>query len=98
MAGKFVVTKGRTGRFGFSLVGRDGRTVATGGTYTTKASCMNGLEAVRTLAADADIEDQTTREWASAQQATETAAETTKKTGLAPRARKATTSRAVTGR
>jgi len=98
MAGTFVVAKGRTGRFRFSLVGRDGRTVATGGTYTIKASCLNGLEAVKTLAVDADIEDQTTKERAGAQQATRTAARTTEKTGLAPRARTATTSRAVTGK
>ncbi len=63
-AGKFVIKKGRTGQFRFSLVGRNGQTVATSETYTTKASCMNGIKAVKTLAAGADIEDQTSKEWA----------------------------------
>jgi uncharacterized protein YegP (UPF0339 family) len=63
MAGKFVIKKGRTGQFRFSLVGRNGQIVATSETYTTKASCLNGIKAVKTLAADAAIEDQT-KEWA----------------------------------
>ncbi len=63
MAGKFVIKKGRSGQFRFSLVGRNGQIVATSETYTTKASCMNGIKAVKTLAAGADIEDQT-KEWA----------------------------------
>jgi uncharacterized protein YegP (UPF0339 family) len=63
VAGKFVITRGRTGEFRFSLVGRKGQIVATSETYTTKASCLNGIKAMKTLAADADIEDQT-KEWA----------------------------------
>ena len=64
MAGKFVIKKGRTGQFRFSLVGRNGQIVATSETYTTKASCMGGIKAVKTLAADAPIEDQASKEWA----------------------------------
>ena len=82
MAGKFVIKKGRTGQFRFSLVGRNGQIVATSETYTTKASCMNGIKAVKTLAAGADIEDQTTRAWADQQTkvkaATKTAARAAK--------------------
>jgi uncharacterized protein len=63
-AGKFVIKKGRTGQFRFSLVGRNGQIVATSETYTTKASCMNGIKAVKSLAGDAEIEDQTSKEWA----------------------------------
>src|SRR4051794_2134989 len=63
MPGKFVIKKGRTGQFRFSLVGRNGQIVATSETYTTKASCLNGVKAVKTLAADAGIEDQTTKTW-----------------------------------
>ena len=63
-AGKFVIKKGRTGQFRFSLVGRNGQIVATSETYTTKASCMNGIKAVKTLAGGAAIEDQTTKAWA----------------------------------
>ena len=64
MAGKFVINKGRSGQFRFSLVGRNGQIVATSVTYTTKASCLNGIKAVKSLAAEADIEDQTSKEWA----------------------------------
>ena len=64
MAGKFVIKKGRSGQFRFSLVGRNGQIVATSETYTTKASCMSGIKAVKTLAPDAPIEDQTSKEWA----------------------------------
>ena len=89
MPGKFVIKKGRTGQFRFSLVGRNGQIVATSETYTTKASCMNGIKAVKALAADAEIEDQTSREWAAqladakakatTRRATKTAAKAAKK-------------------
>lgn len=85
MPGKFVIKKGRTGQFRFSLVGRNGQIVATSETYTTKASCMNGIKAVKTLAAGADIEDQTSKEWTAQQAevklkaATKTAAKAAKK-------------------
>jgi hypothetical protein len=36
--------------------------VATSETYTAKASCVNGIMAVKALAADAVIEDQTRKE------------------------------------
>ena len=64
MVGKFVIKKGRNGQFRFSLVGRNGQIVATSETYTTRASCLNGIKAAKTLAADAAIEDQTSKEWA----------------------------------
>jgi uncharacterized protein YegP (UPF0339 family) len=62
MTGKFVIKEGRNGQL-----------VATSETYTTKASCMNGIKAVKTPAADVDVEDQTTKAW-EAQQATGKAA------------------------
>ena len=89
MPGKFVIKKGRTGQFRFSLVGRNGQVVATSETYTTKASCLGGIKAVKTLAADAPIEDQTAKEWAAqhadvkakaaTRRATKTAAKAAKK-------------------
>lgn len=79
MPGKFVIKKGRTGQFRFSLVGRNGQIVATSEVYTTKASCMNGIKAVKTLAADAAIEDQTTRAWEAEQAKAKTAAKTAAK-------------------
>ena len=64
MPGKFVVKKGSTGKFRFSLLSTNGQIVATSEAYNTKASAMNGIKAVRGLAGDAALEDQTTKEWA----------------------------------
>lgn len=64
MPGKFVVKKGSTGKFRFSLLSTNGQVVATSEAYNSKASAMNGIKAVRSLAADAGLEDQTTKEWA----------------------------------
>ncbi len=64
MPGKFVVKKGTTGKFRFSLLSSNGQVVATSEAYNTKASAMNGVKSVKNLAADAAIEDQITKEWA----------------------------------
>ncbi len=64
MPGKFVVKKGSTGKFRFSLLSTNGQIVATSEAYNTKASAMGGIRSVKNLAADAEIEDQTTKEWA----------------------------------
>ena len=64
MPGKFVVKKGSTGKFRFSLLSTNGQIVATSEAYNSKASAMNGVKSVRSLAADATLEDQTTKEWA----------------------------------
>ena len=74
MPGKFVVKKGSTGKFRFSLVSTNGQIVATSEAYNSKASCMNGIRSVRNLAADADVEDQTTKEWAAGEEARKSAA------------------------
>jgi uncharacterized protein len=78
MPGKFVVKKGSTGKFRFSLVSTNGQIVATSEAYNSKASCMNGIKAVRSLAADAALEDQTTKEWAAGEDARKAAAATKK--------------------
>ena len=67
--GKFVVKKGTTGKFRFNLLSTNGQVVATSEAYNSKASAMGGIRAVRSLAADAAIEDQTTKEWAAAEAA-----------------------------
>ena len=59
MAGKFVVKKGSTGKFRFNLVSTNGQVVATSEAYDTRASAMGGIRSVKSLAADAEIEDQT---------------------------------------
>ncbi len=64
MPGKFVVKKGSTGKFRFSLLSTNGQIVATSEAYNSKASAMGGIRSVKKLAADAEIEDQTTKEWA----------------------------------
>jgi uncharacterized protein YegP (UPF0339 family) len=69
MPGKFVVKKGSTGKFRFSLVSTNGQIVATSEAYNSKASAMNGIKAVRNLAGDAEVEDQTTKEWAAGEEA-----------------------------
>ena len=67
MPGKFVVKKGTTGKFRFNLLSTNGQVVATSEAYNSKASAMGGIRAVKSLAADAGIEDQTTKEWAAAE-------------------------------
>lgn len=69
MAGKFVVKKGSTGKFRFSLCSTNGQIVATSEAYNSKAACMNGIKSVQTLAAGAAVEDTTTKEWAAADSA-----------------------------
>ena len=64
MPGKFVIKKGSTGKFRFSLLSTNGQIVATSEAYNSKASAMNGIKSVQKLAGDATIEDQTTKEWA----------------------------------
>jgi len=74
MPGKFVVKKGSTGKFRFSLLSTNGQIVATSEAYNSKASAMGGIRSVRSLAADAAIEDQTSREWAAGEDARKAAA------------------------
>jgi uncharacterized protein YegP (UPF0339 family) len=74
MPGKFVIKKGSTGKFRFSLLSTNGQVVATSEAYNSKASAKNGIRSVQKLAADAVIEDQTTKEWAAGEEARKTAA------------------------
>jgi uncharacterized protein YegP (UPF0339 family) len=89
---KFVIKKGSTGKFRFSLLSTNGQIVATSESYNSKASAMGGIRSVQKLAADAIVEDQTTAAWAKEQEAAK-AARAAKKSAkkAAPRVRKATT-------
>ena len=87
MPGKFVVKKGTTGKFRFSLLSTNGQVVATSEAYNSKASALNGIKAVRNLAGDAELEDQTTKAWA-AGEADRKAAATAKKAAAKKRAAK----------
>ena len=78
MPGKFVIKKGSTGKFRFSLVSTNGQIVATSEAYNSKASASNGIKSVRKLAGDAVVEDQTTKEWAAGEEARKAVAATKK--------------------
>jgi uncharacterized protein YegP (UPF0339 family) len=56
---KYVVKKGVTGKFRFSLLSTNGQVIASSQTYDSKASCMAGLRAVQKNAAGAAIDDRT---------------------------------------
>lgn len=64
MPGKFIIKKGTTGKFRFNLLSTNGQVVASSEAYNTKAAAMAGVRSVQKLAADAGVEDQTTKEWA----------------------------------
>jgi uncharacterized protein YegP (UPF0339 family) len=87
MPGKFVVKKGSTGKFRFSLLSTNGQIVATSEAYNSKASAMGGIRSVKSLAADAEIEDQTTKEWA--------AGESDRKAAAAKKSKSATKKKAA---
>ena len=82
-AAKFVVKKGATGKFRFSLLSTNGQIVATSESYNSKASAMGGIRSVQKLAATAEIEDQTTAAYAKAQEAAKAAKATKKATKAA---------------
>jgi uncharacterized protein YegP (UPF0339 family) len=58
MPGKFVVRHKQGRQFHFVLVAENGQVVATSETYTTKRRCLEGIESVKRLAADASVEDE----------------------------------------
>ena len=43
LPGKYVIKKGSTGKFRFSLLSTNGQVVATSQAYNSKATCMNGV-------------------------------------------------------
>jgi uncharacterized protein len=90
--GKFVIKKGSTGKFRFTLLSTNGQVVASSEAYNSKASAMGGVRSVQKLAADAVVEDQTTKEWAAgeADRKATAAAKKAKKT-VKKAAQKATT-------
>lgn len=47
MAGKFVLTKGASGQFHFTLKASNGQTILSSEHYTTKAAAMNGIDSVK---------------------------------------------------
>jgi len=59
MAGKFVLKKDAGGQFRFNLLASNGQVIASSEAYTTKAAALNGIDAVKRHATDADTDDQT---------------------------------------
>jgi uncharacterized protein YegP (UPF0339 family) len=59
VAGKFVLKKGRTGKFRFNLHSSNGKVVATSEAYETERAGLQGIECVRKHAAGAKLDDQT---------------------------------------
>lgn len=60
MPAKFVLKKGPTGKFRFSLRAANGEIIATSEAYNTKQAALKGIESVKKNAAGADVDDQTT--------------------------------------
>lgn len=59
MPAKFVLRKGRTGKFSFTLVSPTGQTLATSGDYATKRAALAGVQSVQRNAAAAGVDDAT---------------------------------------
>lgn len=56
--GKFVVSETKTG-FKFNLKASNGQVIATSEIYSSKSSCLGGVESVKKNAVKANLEDQT---------------------------------------
>ncbi|TGL63904.1 DUF1508 domain-containing protein [Leptospira ognonensis] len=57
MAAKFEVYKDKAGEFRFRLKAGNGEVIATGEGYSSKQACLNGINSVKSSAADAPIEE-----------------------------------------
>lgn len=53
--GKFEVYTDKAGKFRFRLKASNGEIIAVGESYSSKASCLNGIESVKKNAATATI-------------------------------------------
>jgi uncharacterized protein YegP (UPF0339 family) len=59
MAGKFELYTDSAGKFRFRLKAGNGEIIAVGESYESKASALNGIESIKSNAADAPVVDQT---------------------------------------
>ena len=50
--GKFVIKTQKDGQFYFNLVAGNGQSILKSEAYTTKPACLNGINSVKTNAAD----------------------------------------------
>ena len=56
---KFIIRKSEDNQFYFVLEATNGEVIATSEMYTTKDSCLNGIDSVRRNAPIAVLDDQT---------------------------------------
>lgn len=61
MSGKYVLTKGPTGKYHFNLVASNGQVVVTSQHYENRESALHGIKSVQANAATEKIEDETER-------------------------------------
>ncbi len=54
---KFQVFKGHDGQYYFRLKAANGEIICASQGYTTKQSCLNGIAAIKSVAASAPIEE-----------------------------------------
>ena len=66
MPAKFVLKRGTTGKFRFSLHAANGQIVATSEAYETKRAALAGIESVRKNAGGAPVDDLTQTDGAAA--------------------------------
>lgn len=59
MSAKFEIYKDKAGEFRFRLKAGNGEIIASSEGYSSKQACENGINSVKTNAADAAIDDQT---------------------------------------
>jgi uncharacterized protein YegP (UPF0339 family) len=83
--GRFVLERGRSGKYRFNLISTNGKVVATSEAYDTKRAAMSGIESVRKLASAARLEDRT--EEASGPRAATPRAANAERTARPPRRR-----------
>jgi len=57
MAGKFIVTQDASGEYRFVLTASNGEVIVSSEGYKQKGSAMNGIDAVRSTAVDAVVDD-----------------------------------------
>jgi uncharacterized protein YegP (UPF0339 family) len=57
MAGKFEIYQSSNGEYRFRLKAGNGEIIATSQGYASKSGAKNGVESVKTNAADAVVED-----------------------------------------
>lgn len=55
MAGKFEVYKDKSEKYRFRLKASNGQVIASGQGYSSKESCMKGIESVKKNAAEAPV-------------------------------------------